>query len=110
MDGILSAGGATPASPTSPLSVRHAPNGSTKRKRDSLVVDSSPGSIGGQDDDGLDNDSKKRQPGVKRACNECRQQKVSQVLRSVAARQPALRGRSSSRHDAPRTIDPLTEG
>ncbi|KAH7368535.1 hypothetical protein B0T11DRAFT_253861 [Plectosphaerella cucumerina] len=76
MDGILSAGGATPASPTSPLSVRHAPNGSTKRKRDSLVVDSSPGSIGGQDDDGLDNDSKKRQPGVKRACNECRQQKL----------------------------------
>lgn len=77
MDGILSAGGATPASPTSPLSVRHAPNGNIKRKRDSLV-ESSPGSIGGQEDDGLDNDSKKRQPGVKRACNECRQQKVSQ--------------------------------
>lgn len=34
--------------------------------------DSSPGSI----DDGDDADEKKRQP-VKRACNECRQQKVS---------------------------------
>ena len=36
--------------------------------------ESSPGS--GHDDDEL---SKKRQPGVKRACNECRQQKVSHV-------------------------------
>lgn len=76
--GILSAAsGATPVSPTSPLSARHAPNGHNKRKRGSMVADSSPGSPGGQDDDTLDLDSKKRQPGVKRACNECRQQKVS---------------------------------
>lgn len=37
-------------------------------------LDSSPGSLA--DDDHAENE-KKRQPGVKRACNECRQQKVS---------------------------------
>lgn len=78
--GILSAAsGATPVSPASPMSARPGANGYNghKRKRESMVADSSPGSIGGQDEDGLDHDSKKRQPGVKRACNECRQQKVS---------------------------------
>lgn len=47
-------------------------------------LESSPGSINDDDhgdhhDHGGDHD-KKRQPGVKRACNECRQQKVSQPL------------------------------
>lgn len=39
-------------------------------------IESSPGSV--LDDDHADGD-KKRQPGVKRACNECRQQKVSRL-------------------------------
>jgi hypothetical protein len=48
-----------------------------KRKRSTglgLKDESSPGSD--NDDHDGDND-KKRQPGVKRACNECRQQKAS---------------------------------
>lgn len=40
-------------------------------------LESSPGSV--IDDDHADHE-KKRQPGVKRACNECRQQKVSLTL------------------------------
>lgn len=72
-------------SPTSPVSSRQG--GSTtmlKRKRSTglgggLKDESSPGSD--NDDNDGDND-KKRQPGVKRACNECRQQKacLSQLL------------------------------
>ena len=67
--------GASSHSPTSPASSRHG-NGASKRKRSTGVPahhESSPGS--GNDDDHGDHD-KKRQPGVKRACNECRQQKV----------------------------------
>lgn len=49
-----------------------------------MGLESSPGSIN-EDDHGDQHDhgehDKKRQPGVKRACNECRQQKVSQPLR-----------------------------
>lgn len=64
-------------SPTSPVSARHAPT--IKRKRSIGGLDSSPGSgIGGDEDQSLLEPEKKRQPGVKRACNECRQQKVSQ--------------------------------
>ncbi|KAG6022692.1 hypothetical protein E4U41_002204 [Claviceps citrina] len=60
-------------SPTSPASPRHG-NGGPKRKRSGAVThESSPGSA--LDDDHGDHD-KKRQPGVKRACNECRQQKL----------------------------------
>ena len=46
------------------------------RKRNVTIagIDSSPGSIDEADD--MDRDDKRRQP-VKRACNECRQQKVS---------------------------------
>ena len=83
MDGsaMHGAGGAASLSPTSPVSVRshHAGlNGGQKRKRSAGGIggmESSPGSIMGDDD--LDHSEKKRQPGVKRACNECRQQKVS---------------------------------
>lgn len=66
-------GGAASMSPTSPVSSRHS--GAVKRKRSSGLagVESSPGSFA--EDDNGDAD-KKRQPGVKRACNECRQQKV----------------------------------
>lgn len=82
MDGpaIISAGGATPVSPTSPVSARYAPNGPPKRKHSSMALDSSPGSNAGHDDENGEPDSKKRQPGVKRACNECRQQKVSHLV------------------------------
>jgi hypothetical protein len=63
------AGGAASMSPSSPVSSRHGIV--PKRKRS--TIDSSPGSLA--DDDQAEND-KKRQPGVKRACNECRQQKL----------------------------------
>ncbi|KAL2888760.1 Regulatory protein LEU3 [Ceratocystis lukuohia] len=51
---------------------------STKRKRSTMTGmehHSSPGSPGVIDDEHAENE-KKRQPGVKRACNECRQQKL----------------------------------
>ncbi|KAI1267783.1 hypothetical protein F5Y18DRAFT_415849 [Xylariaceae sp. FL1019] len=48
-------------------------HGSVKRKRS--IVDSSPGSVGDEDHSMMEPE-KKRQPGVKRACNECRQQKL----------------------------------
>lgn len=82
MDGSPGVGrGALSMSPTSPASSRHG-NGMPKRKRSGgMGLESSPGSIN-EDDHGDHNDNdKKRQPGVKRACNECRQQKVSQPLR-----------------------------
>jgi len=85
MDGSsIVARGAASMSPTSPASSRHG-NGGPKRKRSTGVapVESSPGSFMDEDhaDHGEHGDhgdsDKKRQPGVKRACNECRQQKVS---------------------------------
>lgn len=76
MDGspVSAGGGVTPGSPTSPMSSRHGGGAAAKRKRSMAGPESSPGS--GNDDD---EHGKKRQPGVKRACNECRQQKVSHV-------------------------------
>jgi hypothetical protein len=75
---------ATPA--TSPIrSSVHAhaltPAAAAGRKRNFVGAgfDSSPGSI----DDGDDAEEKKRQP-VKRACNECRQQKVSSLSTILA--------------------------
>ncbi|TGJ88309.1 hypothetical protein E0Z10_g495 [Xylaria hypoxylon] len=76
MDGHVVVGGAPSVpsmSPTSPMSLHR--HDSVKRKRS--TVESSPGSIG-DEDHSLIEPEKKRQPGVKRACNECRQQKVSQ--------------------------------
>ncbi|KAF4505441.1 hypothetical protein G6O67_007389 [Ophiocordyceps sinensis] len=78
MDGpSIAARGAASMSPTSPASSRHG-SGGPKRKRSSGLVgaESSPGSY--LDDDHADaaDHDKKRQPGVKRACNECRQQKL----------------------------------
>ncbi|EFX04193.1 c6 zinc finger domain containing protein [Grosmannia clavigera kw1407] len=83
MDGspLLAAGGGASLSPTSPVSVRSVINiNGVKRKRStgapaSAGFDSSPGSVLNDDDNG-DPSEKKRQPGVKRACNECRQQKL----------------------------------
>ncbi|KAH8840726.1 hypothetical protein MCOR27_005405 [Pyricularia oryzae] len=74
-------GAAASLSPTSPVSARShvGANGGPKRKRSvgglASTIDSSPGSPGLDDDHG-DHHEKKRQPGVKRACNECRQQKL----------------------------------
>ncbi|KAI1099949.1 hypothetical protein F4804DRAFT_336722 [Jackrogersella minutella] len=78
MDGhtVVGAVSAPSTSPTSPVSVHR--HGSMKRKRSEggLGVDSSPGSAIGDEDQSLQEPEKKRQPGVKRACNECRQQKL----------------------------------
>lgn len=77
MDGSGVARGAASHSPASPTSSRQG-NGIPKRKRSIGVpahLESSPGS----DHDDEHGDDKKRQPGVKRACNECRQQKVSRI-------------------------------
>ena len=64
-------GGAT--SPTS--ASRPGTGGGYKRKRSGAAeFESSPGT-GGEGDE--DEGERRRQPGVKRACNECRQQKVS---------------------------------
>lgn len=75
--GIIGVGGHGQAS--SPISSRNG-NGGGKRKRNGMDFESSPGSGGeNEDDDG----ERRRQPGVKRACNECRQQKVSHNSASV---------------------------
>ncbi|KAK8103941.1 uncharacterized protein PG998_010974 [Apiospora kogelbergensis] len=78
MDGHSITGAASASlSPTSPVSARHGLGSSIKRKRSVGGPDSSPGSGNGMDDDqSLLEREKKRQPGVKRACNECRQQKL----------------------------------
>ena len=60
-------------SASSPVSARSA-GGGGKRKRSGAGFDSSPGSGGEIEDEEAD---RRRHPGVKRACNECRQQKVS---------------------------------
>ncbi|CEJ89162.1 Putative Regulatory protein LEU3 [[Torrubiella] hemipterigena] len=75
MDGSsMVARGASSLSPTSPASSRHG-NGGAKRKR-SAGIPSHPSSPGSGHEDGDGDHDKKRQPGVKRACNECRQQKL----------------------------------
>ena len=56
----------------SPTSARA---GGVKRDRSVAGLDSSPGSVeDGEGEDGTED--RRRAPGVKRACNECRQQKV----------------------------------
>ncbi|KAI1378687.1 hypothetical protein F4677DRAFT_443173 [Hypoxylon crocopeplum] len=78
MDGhtVVGAVSAPSTSPTSPVSIHR--HGSMKRKRSEggVGVDSSPGSAIGDEDHSMAEPEKKRQPGVKRACNECRQQKL----------------------------------
>jgi hypothetical protein len=63
---------------SSPTSARNG-LGQPKRKRSGAGFESSPGSV-----DVIENEEdeaeRRRQPGVKRACNECRQQKVSQTM------------------------------
>jgi len=70
--GAGASGGAS--SPTT--SVRPGTGGSYKRKRSGIEFESSPGSGGEENEEEAE---RRRQPGVKRACNECRQQKVSHL-------------------------------
>ncbi|RFU32715.1 hypothetical protein B7463_g3600, partial [Scytalidium lignicola] len=58
---------------SSPSTAGRPGTGYNKRKRSGAEFESSPGTAGeGEEDEG----EKKRLPGVKRACNECRQQKL----------------------------------
>lgn len=100
MDGSsVARGGSAAQSPTSPASSRQG-NGAPKRKRSTGVpahLESSPNSPNDDHDDDHADGDKKRQPGVKRACNECRQQKVSQPttrLSLSASRLPPPASRS----------------
>ncbi len=69
------AGGHSHGSATSPVSVRSSGGtGGGKRKRSGVEFESSPGSGGEHEEE---EGERRRQPGVKRACNECRQQKVT---------------------------------
>ncbi|KAI9781289.1 MAG: hypothetical protein M1839_006082 [Geoglossum umbratile] len=69
---------------TRTTSAQHSPTtGRRKRNRSIAGLDSSPGSIddgtgtvGSHDDEEGGHDERRRLPGVKRACNECRQQKL----------------------------------
>jgi len=71
MDGVHPmTGGAQASSPTGRPGTGNSYN---KRKRSGIEFDSSPGSLGDGEDDGGD---RRRTPAVKRACNECRQQKL----------------------------------
>ncbi len=70
-------GGSAISSPTS------ARAGGRKRNRSIAGLDSSAGSVeDGEGEDG--NEDRRRAPGVKRACNECRQQKVSHCALQTA--------------------------
>lgn len=73
----------------SPIGERHATSGNRKRNASLAGLDSSPGTIESPEadgsDDGQQHDDRRKQP-VKRACNECRQQKVSNT--SIRQRQP----------------------
>jgi hypothetical protein len=67
----------------SPVSERQGTSGISNRKRNSSLAgfDSSPGTIESPEADGSEDghhDDRRKQP-VKRACNECRQQKVSHL-------------------------------
>jgi len=78
---------------SSPTSARNGLGGGPKRKRSGAGFDSSPGSV-----DVIENEEdeaeRRRQPGVKRACNECRQQKVSQDI--TPSRCSSLENRNSA--------------
>jgi hypothetical protein len=76
MDGQIGVGGVGGHGPaSSPVSARGG-FGGAKRKRSGTEFDNSPGT-GGDEDHDEEEAERRRQPGVKRACNECRQQKVS---------------------------------
>ena len=79
--GIARGGGVGGAGLGSPVSERQATSGLSNRKRNASLAgfDSSPGTIDSPEADGSEDgnhEGGRKQP-VKRACNECRQQKVS---------------------------------
>lgn len=78
--------GAQGSPTTSPNSMRNG-NGSisVKRKRSIAGFESSPGSLDVVENE-EDEAERRRQPGVKRACNECRQQKVSRKMLYVGGK------------------------
>lgn len=69
---------------SSPVSARGGVGGG-KRKRSGAGFESSPGS-GGENEHDEEEAERRRQPGVKRACNECRQQKVSHNVKNLSRR------------------------
>lgn len=72
MEGLHGSGGVS-----SPVTgARPGTAGDYKRKRSGPEFESSPGT-GGEGEGEEEEENKRRLPGVKRACNECRQQKVS---------------------------------
>ncbi|KAG6011196.1 hypothetical protein E4U54_008216, partial [Claviceps lovelessii] len=71
---IVARGGAS-LSPTSPTSSRHGNSGPKRKRSGAVTHESSPASAADDDHGDHGDHDKKRQPGVKRACNECRQQK-----------------------------------
>ena len=75
MEGPLNGGVTSPTTNTRP-----GTGNSYKRKRSGNEFESSPGSGGEHEEE---EQERRRQPGVKRACNECRQQKVSQSAKQV---------------------------
>lgn len=75
------AGGGGSSGLGSPVSERHTTSAISNRKRNASLAgfDSSPGTVESPEAEGSEDgnhDDKRKQP-VKRACNECRQQKVS---------------------------------
>jgi hypothetical protein len=75
------AGGGGSSGLGSPVSERHTSSAISNRKRNASLAgfDSSPGTVESPEAEGSEDgnhDDKRKQP-VKRACNECRQQKVS---------------------------------
>lgn len=79
-NGSHSGGPGIKSSTSSPISIKTGRERGRKRTQDAAGLESSPGSGEGEGD-GID--ERRRQPGVKRACNECRQQKVCQSLAPV---------------------------
>lgn len=69
--GANSVGGENRSPVSSPVSLKAG----RKRTQEAAGFESSPGSGDGEAEG---TEERRRQPGVKRACNECRQQKVSQ--------------------------------
>jgi len=77
------AGGGGSSGLGSPISERHTTSAISNRKRNASLAgfDSSPGTVESPEAEGSEDgnhDEKRKQP-VKRACNECRQQKVSHL-------------------------------
>jgi hypothetical protein len=74
-------GGSGVGATTNALTNARAPGAGRKRNTSIAGLDSSPGSI--EDVDGDEGSEDRKRHPVKRACNECRQQKVSESFRAT---------------------------